>query len=68
MSSQHSSLFTRFKVLGGSSTLPYSVVTTFFGPIAPMCNHAEEEPGPPLNTNVTGRLRTSVTSFLVYAI
>jgi hypothetical protein len=29
--------------------------TTRRGPTTPMCNHSDDEPGPPLNTKSTGR-------------
>ncbi len=49
-------------------TPPTSTDPTRLGPNAPMCNQIEEEPGPPLYTNASGRLLMSFTSLRVYAV
>src|SRR5262245_62487114 len=41
---------------GGSlGSLPSAGNATRSGPTAPICRNADDAPGPPLNTNVTGR-------------
>ena len=37
-------------------SVPSGGKSTRFGPTAPMCRYADAAPGPPLKTNVTGRL------------
>ena len=51
--SQESSLWTRRGGCRGS--VPSGGNATRRGPAAPMCRYADEAPGPPLKTNVTGR-------------
>jgi len=34
---------------------PGSDTTTRLGPSTPMCSHSDEDPGPPLNANISGR-------------
>ena len=51
-SSQLSSLSTSW--YGGAGMRPSSSIFTRLGPIAPRCSHTEEEPGPPLNENISG--------------
>src|SRR3990172_2352765 len=50
---------------GGSSPSPF--INTRRGPKTPRCSQTEEEPGPPLNENVRGRLDESLTPSFVYA-
>ena len=43
-------------VYGGGPGFPKSsTYLTFLGPKMPRCSHTLDEPGPPLNENVTGR-------------
>ncbi len=39
-----------------------------FGPTSPKCSHTDAEPGPPLNTNVTGRSSGRATPSLTYDV
>ncbi len=41
---------------GGSGMVPWSPSNSRLGPSAPTCSHAALDPGPPLNTNVIGRV------------
>src|SRR3990167_1941042 len=52
---------------GGGGISPSSVRRTRRGPSTPMCSHTDDEPGPPLNENVIGRLALSFTPSLIYA-
>src|SRR5581483_7864072 len=40
---------------GGEGMKPSFCIFTRFGPIAPRCSHTDDDPGPPLNENVSGR-------------
>ena len=40
---------------GSGGKVPSSFIFTRRGPSAPRCNHTDDEPGPPLKQNVTGR-------------
>ena len=40
---------------GSAGSVPSEGKSTRCGPTAPMCRYAEDAPGPPLKTNVTGR-------------
>src|SRR5579884_70043 len=51
--SHDSSLCTSRGGISGSD--PSAGNATRFGPTAPMCRYADDAPGPPLKTNVTGR-------------
>lgn len=51
--SQDSSLV--FSRDGGGGAVPLSLKATRCGPSAPRWRYADDAPGPPLNTNVTGR-------------
>ena len=53
-------LSTRLK--GGLGNVPSSFMLARRGPSAPRCSHTEEEPGPPLKQNVTGRVAALVSS------
>ena len=50
---------------GGSGSVPSGGNSTRIGPTAPRCRNADDAPGPPLKTNVTGR--SSPPSFATYA-
>ena len=52
---------------GGGCGAVTSPRSTRRGPSRPMCSQIDEEPGPPLNTNVIGRVVTSPSS-RVYAV
>src|SRR2546430_2871417 len=52
---------------GGAARVPASPLTTRRGPSSPRCSHTLDEPGPPLNANVTGRSAGSAPSS-VYAV
>src|SRR5262245_16960118 len=52
---------------GGGSRSPASPISTRRGPSSPRCSQTLDDPGPPLNANVTGRLLGS-TSSRVYAM
>ena len=48
-----------------AASAPSARIFTRFGPSAPRCSHTDDEPGPPLNENISGRasgppLRSSV--------
>ncbi len=49
---------------GSSGSEPSGGKSTRFGPTAPRCRYADDAPGPPLKTNVTGR--SSPPSFATY--
>src|SRR4026208_752035 len=53
---------------GGGGSSPSFCINTRRGPNTPKCNHTEEDPGPPLNENVSGRFDVSRTPSLVYAM
>ena len=40
---------------GGGGSVPFSFIFTRRGPSAPRCSQTDDEPGPPLKQNVTGR-------------
>jgi hypothetical protein len=52
---------------GGGVSAPASPATTRRGPSSPRCSHTLDDPGPPLNANVTGRCVASAPS-RVYAV
>lgn len=63
-SSQVYSLSTSWK--GGFGIQPSISIFTRLGPIAPRCSHTDDDPGPPLNENVSGRRAGGLSS--VYAM
>jgi hypothetical protein len=58
--SQDSSFRTSRGGIGGS--VPSAGKSTRCGPTAPTCRYADDAPGPPLNTNVTGRPRSLLSA------
>ena len=42
-----------------------SSILALLGPNNPICNHKDEEPGPPLYANITGLFLLSSISFLI---
>src|SRR6185312_16253208 len=52
---------------GGAGGEPSAFSFTRLGPKAPRCNHTVDDPGPPLNTKVMGRLAGSPAPSLVSA-
>src|SRR5690242_12803032 len=60
--SQDSSFETSLGGIGGS--VPSAGNATRCGPTAPTCRYADDAPGPPLKTNVTGR--SAPASFATY--
>src|SRR5271157_5231139 len=44
---------------GGFGKLPSNSSITRLGPSNPICSQTDDEPGPPLNENVIGRLRSA---------
>src|SRR3954468_21782948 len=58
--SQDSSFWTSRGGIGGS--VPSAGKSTRWGPTAPTCKYADDAPGPPLNTNVTGRSRARLSA------
>src|SRR5215469_8733215 len=65
LSSQVDSLSTN--LTGGGSVSPRSDNKTRRGPSPPKWSHTEEEPGPPLNANVTDLVEASTHPFKRYA-
>src|SRR5262245_43794478 len=53
MSSKDKSLST--SLAGGGGCVPSSCMNARFGPQAPRCSQTDDDPGPPLKQNVTGR-------------
>src|SRR3954469_7163333 len=47
---------------GTLGSVPSLGTATRGGPTAPMCRKAEDAPGPPLKTNVTGRSRSALSA------
>src|SRR5215211_3716442 len=58
--SQDSSLWTSFG--GSAGRVPSGGKSTRCGPTAPTCRYADDAPGPPLKTNVTGRSRSVLSA------
>src|SRR5436305_9348118 len=58
--SHDSSLWTSRGGIGGS--VPSAGKSTLCGPTAPTCRYADDAPGPPLKTNVTGRSRSALSA------
>src|SRR5437667_10026619 len=65
-SSRHSGLSSNLYGAGG--VMPAFTVATRRGPNEPMCNQMDEDPGPPLYKNETGRVAGSFRALRVYAV